>query len=93
MTVAQRLLLTSQLLSSIPIQVEEVQNNTCWQLKGHLVPNAVCMIVSIVLKHRKVDPRLNIKVDSMYDCLNNIFCTAKLSMLHGFTIGVSVDVL
>ena len=40
-----------------------------------------------------VNPGLNIKVDSMYDCLNNIFCTAKLSMLHGFTIGVSVDVL
>ena len=33
----------------------------------------------------QVDPRLNVKADSMYD-------TTKLSMWHGFTKGVSVVV-
>ena len=40
-----------------------------------------------------VDPKLNIKADSTYDWIQNTFCTAKLSMLRGFTKGVSVDVL
>ena len=38
------------------------------------------------------DPKLHVKADSMYDCMLNTFCTAKLSMSLGFTKGVSVDV-
>ena len=40
-----------------------------------------------------VDPRLYIKVDSTQKKRKNMFHTAKLSTLHGFTKGVSVDVL
>ena len=35
---------------------------------------------------------LYVKADSTYDCAQNMFCTAKLSMSHCFTKGVSGDV-
>ena len=40
-----------------------------------------------------VDPWLHVKADYMYDCAQNMFCMAKLSMSCGYTKGVSVDVL
>ena len=39
-----------------------------------------------------VDTRLYVKVDCTYDCTLNMFCSAKLGALHGFTKGVSEDV-
>ena len=38
----------------------------------------------------KVFDQSQVKVDSTNDCT---FCASKLSMLHGFTKGVSVDIL
>ena len=40
-----------------------------------------------------VDPGLYVIADSTYNCARNMFHAAKLSALHGFTKGVSVDVL
>ena len=36
---------------------------------------------------KKVDPRLYIKANSMYDCMQKLFRMAKLSMSGGFTNG------
>ena len=47
---------------------------------GEVVPSIVKMMVN---------PRLYVKSDSMY----NSFCKDKLSMSHGFTKWVSVNVL
>ena len=38
-----------------------------------------------------VDPGLYVKANSRYDCMYNMFGTAKLSMLCGFTNGASMD--
>ena len=40
-----------------------------------------------------VDHRLYVKAYSTHNCTLNRFCTAKLSMLCGFTKAVSVDIL
>ena len=45
------------------------------------------------VKSYTVDPRLYVKANYKCNCKSNAFHMAKLSMLHGFTKGVSVEVL